>query len=85
MNATTQWIMKGYMIEFPIQQTQNICITFIQRRPNVFDVGPTLYKRYTDVFVLAGYHFINQYWVGLQYQSYTDPIKHKHMFGHEDC
>ena len=24
------------------QQTQNICITFIQRRPNVFDVGPTL-------------------------------------------
>ena len=26
------------------QQTQNICITFIQRRPNVFAVGPTLYK-----------------------------------------
>ena len=26
------------------QQTQNICIAFIQRRPNVFDVGPTLYK-----------------------------------------
>ena len=26
----------------PAQQTQNICITFIQRRP--FDVGPTLYK-----------------------------------------
>ena len=26
------------------QKTQNICITFIQRRPNVFDVGPTLYK-----------------------------------------
>ena len=26
------------------QQTQHICITFIQRRPNVFDVGPTLYK-----------------------------------------
>ena len=22
------------------QQTQNFCITFIQRRPNVFDVGP---------------------------------------------
>ena len=28
----------------PAQQTQNICITFIQRRPNVFDVDPTLYK-----------------------------------------
>ena len=28
------------------QQTQNICIglTFVKRRPNVEDVGPTLYK-----------------------------------------
>ena len=26
------------------QQTQDICITFIQRRPNVFDVGPILHK-----------------------------------------
>ena len=30
-----------------IQQAQNTCITFIQRRP--FDVGPTLYKCYTIV------------------------------------
>ena len=30
-------------------QTQNICITFTQRWPNVFDVGPTLYKCYTNV------------------------------------
>ena len=28
----------------PAQQTQHICIAFIQRQPNVFDVGPTLYK-----------------------------------------
>ena len=35
---------------------QNICITFIQRRPNVFDVGPTLYKCYTDILcLLSGY------------------------------
>ena len=34
------------------QQTQNFCITFIQRRPNVFDVGPTLYKRHTHVLCL---------------------------------
>ena len=34
------------------QQTQNICMTFIQRRPNVFDVGPTLYKCYTNVLSL---------------------------------
>ena len=26
------------------QGTENICITFIQRRPNVFDAGSTLYK-----------------------------------------
>ena len=31
------------------QQAQNIYITFIQRRPNVFDVGPTLHKWYTNV------------------------------------
>ena len=36
----------------PSQQTQNICIKFIQRRPNVFDVGPTLYKCYTNVSCL---------------------------------
>ena len=28
----------------PAQQTQDICITFIQCRPNVFDAGPTLHK-----------------------------------------
>ena len=27
----------------------NICISIVQRRPNVFDVGPTLYKCYTNV------------------------------------
>ena len=31
------------------QQTQNICIRFAQRRPNVFDIGPTLYKCYTNI------------------------------------
>ena len=39
------------------QQTQNICITFVQRRPNVLDVGPTLYKCYTDVLCLLGVGF----------------------------
>ena len=36
------------------QQTQNIFITFKQRRPNVFDVGPTLYKCYTNVLSVLG-------------------------------
>ena len=29
-------------------------IPFMQRRPNVFDVGPTLYKCYKKCFVFAG-------------------------------
>ena len=33
------------------QQAQTICITFIQRRTNVEDVGPALYKCYTNVCV----------------------------------
>ena len=35
-------------------QTQNSCIPFIQRRPNVFDVGLTLYKCHTNVLCLLG-------------------------------
>ena len=31
-----------------------LCIIFVQRRPNVFDVGPTLYKCYTNVLCLLG-------------------------------
>ena len=36
------------------QLTQNICITFIQCWTNVEDVGPTLYKCYTNVLCLLG-------------------------------
>ena len=47
--------------------------TFIQRRPNVFDVGPTLYKCYTNVVftrvgVLAQY--LNSYvWISMLLSS----------------
>ena len=37
-----------------IQQAQNICLTFIQRRPDVEDVGQTLYKCYANVLCLLG-------------------------------
>ena len=37
------------------QQTQNIWVTLVQRRPNVFDAGPTLYKHYTKVLYLLGW------------------------------
>ena len=36
------------------QQTPNNCIAFIQRRPNVFAFGPTLYKCYTNIVCLLG-------------------------------
>ena len=36
------------------QQIQNIFITFIQCWTNVEDVGPTLYKCYTNVLCLLG-------------------------------
>ena len=37
----------------PHQQTRSICITFVQRRPNVFDVGPSLYKCYAHAVVFT--------------------------------
>ena len=47
------WLARHLVCES--QQTQNICITFVQCRSNVFDVGPTLYKCYTNVLCLPGY------------------------------
>ena len=57
------------IVDAASQQIQNTCITFIQRWPNVFDVGPTLYKCYTHVCV---------YWaVGMAVSVYCvmPPIK----------
>ena len=42
------------LCEHSSQQTQNICITFVQSRPNVFDVGPTMYKCHTNGLCLLG-------------------------------
>ena len=36
------------------QQAHNISITFVQRRPNVFDVGLTLYKGNKHILCLMG-------------------------------
>ena len=36
------------------RETQHICITCVQRRPNVFDVGPAFYKCHTKVAFLPG-------------------------------
>ena len=47
-----------YVIFKVIQLTQNICITFVQGRTNVEDVGPTLYKCYTYVLCSLGKLFV---------------------------
>ena len=51
--ARTCMILKNNLMQFVTisfsQQTQNICITFIQCWTNVEDVGPALYKCYTNV------------------------------------
>ena len=51
INETYRDIFRVYIS----QQIQNICIPFKQRRTNVFDVGPTLYKCYTDVLCWLEY------------------------------
>ena len=52
-NKPPQHKLLGHAITVS-QQTQNIFITFVQRRPNVFDVCPTLYKCYTNGLCLLG-------------------------------
>ena len=55
-NASTvllTWLMST-------QQTQNICIAFVQCWSNVEDVGPTLYKCYTNVLCFLG-KYINHW------------------------
>ena len=47
------------------QQTQNICITFIQCWTNVEDVGPTFYKCYTNVLCLLGRGHPDNGWQGV--------------------
>ena len=43
------------------QQKQNICTTFVQRRPN--DVGPTLYKCFTNLCVYWVFNYHNYMYV----------------------
>ena len=43
-------------LTFPSRK-QNMCITFIQHPPSIFDVGPTLYKCYTNVLRLLGWNW----------------------------
>ena len=53
VSGTPIWDL--YSLAVKHRETQNSFITFIQRRTNVVDVGPTLYKCYSNVFVFAGH------------------------------
>ena len=48
-----KWSMRQQPSKQPSKH-KSICITFVQRRPNVFDVGPTLYRCYINVLYLLG-------------------------------
>ena len=54
-SSVTQLIFSWTFQAHRIPENTNICIAFIQRRPNVSDVGPTLYNCYTNVVCLLGW------------------------------
>ena len=73
------------------QQTQNICITFVYHRLNVCDVGPILYKCYTNVWCLLGYStytscYIVSYYFSIISHSfrffYSNDEKHFYAYHH---
>ena len=43
------------LLKYHPNKHKTFYITFVQRRPNVFDVGPTLYKCYTNVLCFLGF------------------------------
>ena len=61
---------------FPAKQKH--CITFVQRWPNVFDVGPALYKCYTNVLCLLVLTLPSKHQtVGSMLDEYLLPIRKK--------
>ena len=66
------------LLDAHTEQTQNICMTCVQRRPNVFDVGPTLYTCHTNVLCLLVYHdLIAIYQIG---DRFTHPANTQHLY-----
>ena len=83
-----------YVRDKSVNTKQNICITFIQCWTNVEDVGPTLYKCYTNVFCLLGnqptksqcrqiilcyYEFLFIHTVLFDYSRHN-PVSTKHLY-----
>ena len=73
MVSDRNWVDVSYCIiaiercaAIPVN-TQSICITFVQCWTNVEDVGPTLYKCYTNALCLLGLYlgFVPLSWLGI--------------------
>ena len=65
------------MAEVTTQLTQNIRVTFIKRRPNVFGICPTLSKCYTNVlWLLVSSQSSFAAWIHLKYWIFCDIITH---------
>ena len=65
----------------PTHQTQKMCITSVQRRPNVFDVGHTLYKCYINVLYLLGYHHTLSHTVTCDYHGLSlDVLEYQNCY-----
>ena len=69
-----------YLESESAQQTQNICITFIQCWTNVEDVGPTLYKCYTNVLSLLGDSYSDRVYMRWKMCRYKHDIIQKRCF-----
>ena len=53
------WFIFDYILfTGEYRRVPSICITFVQCRTNVEDVGATLYRCYTDVFLFAMWYHL---------------------------
>ena len=57
------------------QRAQHICLTFVQRRPNVFDVGPTLYKCYTNALCMLGIYLDDFNYISINTDNISGNLK----------
>ena len=76
--SSVYWF-KGYhlileCIWYSSQQTQNICTSFVLRRPNVFDVDPTFYKCYTNVLRWLSWRLTNVCGCQVMQHIWIDPL-----------
>ena len=70
---TQETLFLNAMKRSDIPASTNICITFIQRQPNIFDLRPALHECYTNVLCLLG-SLLNGYSVKIMLYKSPSPI-----------